>query len=204
MNHRQLQRLIVILLLGFLAVGCTGSAVAPAATATSLPPADTSTVVPPTPTSTAAATPVPPTSTPAATATPRPPTNTPTVEPTETDTPTATLKPKPTITQGPKPTARPSATQAPPAAPSSGATSVTLNNTFPVSCVIAFWGPAEFKLDAPADGSAAANVQPGTYGWRAFLGGAETGEAGNFKIARGSTCVFVCDKDRMALRYGCR
>ncbi len=201
MNRRQLQRVIVILLLGLLASGCAGSA-APAATATSLPPADTPTVVPSTPT--AAATPVPPTSTPAATATPRPPTNTPTVEPTETDTPTATLKPKPTNTQGPKPTARPSATQAPPAAPSSGATSVTLNNTFPVSCVIAFWGPAEFKLDAPADGSASTNVQPGTYGWRAFLGGAETGEAGNLEIAPGSTCMFICDKERMALRYGCR
>jgi len=203
MNRRQLQRLIVILLLGLLASGCAGSA-APAATATSLPPTDAPTVVPPTPTSTAAAAPVPPTSTPAATATPRPPTNTPTVEPTETDTPTATLKPKPTNTQGPKPTARPSATKAPSAAPSSGATSMTLNNTFPVSCLIAFWGPTEFKLDAPPNGSASLNVQPGTYGWRAFLGGAETGEAGNFEIAPGSTCVFTCDKERMALRYGCR
>jgi hypothetical protein len=81
---------------------------------------------------------------------------------------------------------------------------MTLNNTFPVSCVIAFWGPAEFKLDAPANGSTSSNVQPGTYGWRAFIGGAETGEAGNLKIAPGSTCLFVCDKERMSLRYGCR
>ena len=45
MNRRQLQRVIVILLLGLLASGCAGSA-APAATATSLPPADAPTVVP--------------------------------------------------------------------------------------------------------------------------------------------------------------
>jgi hypothetical protein len=128
------------------------------------------------------------------------------VKPTETPSvmPTATLKPKPTNTKGPTQTPRPAATQAPAAAPASGATNVTLNNTFPLSCVIAFWGSAEFKLDAPANGSTSRTVQPGTYGWRAFIGGAETGEAGNLEIAPGKSCVFICDKERMALRYGCR
>jgi outer membrane biosynthesis protein TonB len=198
MNRRQLQRLIALLLLGFLAIGCTGSAVAPTTTGMPIPP----TVAPPTPTFTAASTPVPPTSTPTATATPKPPTNTPTVKPT--DTPTATLKPKPTNTKGPKPTLRPSATQAPPAAPHSDVTSVTVRNSFPLSCLIVLWGPTQLKLDAPADGTASSAIQPGIYGWRAFIGGAETGEAGNLEIPPGSTCSFMCDRERLSIRYGCR
>jgi hypothetical protein len=206
MNHRQFQHLIVILLMGWLATGCSGPAAAPAATATLLPPTDAPTMIPPTPTSTATATPVPPTPTPTATATLKPPTNTPTTEPTETPTemPTATLQPRPTNTTGPRPTPQPAATQAPPAAPPSDVASVAVQNTFPVSCLIAFWGPTEFKLDASADGSVSRTVQPGTYGWRVFLGGEETGETGNFEIAPGSACLFICDRERMSLRYGCR
>jgi hypothetical protein len=45
-------------------------------------------------------------------------------------------------------------------------------------------------------------IDPGVYGWRAFLGGAETGEAGNLEIQAGNTCVFSCDKDALAIRYG--
>ncbi len=81
---------------------------------------------------------------------------------------------------------------------------MTVQNTFPVSCLIAFWGPTEFKLDAPGNGNVSRTVQPGTYGWRVFIGGAETGETGNFEIAPGSTCMFICDKERMSIRYGCR
>ncbi len=84
-------------------------------------------------------------------------------------------------------------------------TTVIVRNTFPLSCVIAFWGPAEFKLDASAnDGIAIRQVDPGVYGWRAFLGGAETGEAGNLEIRSGNTCLFICDKDKLAVRYGCK
>ncbi len=209
MNHHQLQHLIAILLLGLVVTGCAGPAADPAtATATSLPPTDVPTTVPPTPTATATL--IPPTSTPTATPTPKPPTNTPTMQPTETPTstptatPTATPKPRPTNTKGPKPTARPSATQAPPAAPSSNETTVVVKNTFPVSCVIAFWGATEFKMDAPGDGMVSRIIQPGTYGWRAFLGGAETGEAGNLEITVGSTCLFICDMERLSIRYGCR
>ncbi len=183
-------------------VGCTGPAAAPTATATSVPP----TAVPPTPTSTATA--IPPTQTSTATATSIPPTNTPTAKPTEppTATPTRTAAPKPTNTKAPKPTAQP-ATKAPAtAAPASGGvTTIIVRNTFPLSCVIAFWGPAEFKLDASAnDGVAIRQVNPGAYGWRAFLGGAETGEAGNLEIHAGNTCLFICDKDKLAVRYGCK
>jgi hypothetical protein len=78
-------------------------------------------------------------------------------------------------------------------------------NTFPLTCQIAFWGPAEFKMDASANGGMAfTTVKPGTYGWRAFIGGAETGEAGNLEIAPGASCVFVCDKERVSIRYGCK
>lgn len=59
-------------------------------------------------------------------------------------------------------------------------------------------------MDAPADSFAAARVNPGTYGWRAFIGGAETGEAGNLEIAAGNTCIFICDKEALAIRYGCK
>ncbi len=209
MNHHQLQHLVAILLLGLAVTGCVGAASAPA-TATSLPTTDVPTTIPPTPTTIATATPIPPTATPTATATTQPPTNTPTAKPTETPTsmptatPTATPKPRPTNTKGPKPTPRPSATQPPPAAFPSNVTSVIVKNTFPVSCVIAFWGPAEFKVDAPGDGFASRVIQPGTYGWRAFLGGAETGEAGNLEIAAGNTCLFICDKERLSIRYGCQ
>ncbi len=48
-----------------------------------------------------------------------------------------------------------------------------------MSCVIAFWGPSEFKLDASAnDGIATCQVTPGVNGWHSFVGSAQTGEAG--------------------------
>ena len=79
-----------------------------------------------------------------------------------------------------------------------------VRNTFPVSCLIVFWGPADLKLDASADNMAFSTIDPGVYGWRAFLGGAETGEAGNLEIKSGNTCIFICDKDALAVRYGCK
>jgi hypothetical protein len=67
------------------------------------------------------------------------------------------------------------------------------------------WGPADVTMDANAEGTSAPQIIPaGTYGWRAFLGGAETGEAGNLEVPAGSTCLFMCDKDKLAVRYGCR
>ncbi len=204
MSSRPLQRLMTIVLLGALLIGCNASAVAPSPTATSVPPTD----VPPTPTFTATATAIPPTETPTATATAVPPTKTPTLKPTNTSTatPTRTKAPKPTVTKGAQPTAKPAATKEQATVPSnpSGVTTVIVRNTFPLSCLIAFWGPAEFKLDAPADGFAAAEINPGTYGWRAFIGGAETGEAGNLEIKAGNTCAFICDKEALAIRYGCK
>jgi len=201
-NLHQLQRLMMILMLGVLLIGCTGSGVAPTATATSIPPTE----VPPTPTFTATA--VPPTETPTATATPVPPTKTPTVKPTEppTATSTRTKVPKPTATKGAQPTAQPAATKVPATTPpdSGGVTSAMVRNTFPVSCLIVFWGPADLRLDASADGIAFSPINPGTYGWRAFIGGAETGEAGNLEISAGNTCVFICDKEALAIRYGCQ
>ncbi len=202
MGGRLLQRLMAFILLGAVLIGCTAPAAAPTPTATSVPPTE----VPPTPTFTATATAIPPTETPTATAVP--PTKTSTPKPTDppTATPTRTKVPKPTNTKAPKPTAQPAATKEPTAAPpnTGGVTSVIVRNTFPLSCLIAFWGPAEFKLDAPADGTASGPINPGTYGWRAFIGGAETGEAGNLEIAAGNTCIFICDKEALAIRYGCK
>jgi len=78
-------------------------------------------------------------------------------------------------------------------------------NTFPLTCRIVFWGPANVTIDAGANGGATLLLfTPGTCGWRAFIGGAETGEAGNLEIAAGSACVFVCDKDKRAIVYGCK
>ncbi len=202
MSLRRLQRLIIVLVLSVLLIGCAGPAAAPtpidtAVSPTPLPPSSTptATAIPPTPTSTATATLVPPT-------------HTPTAKPTDppSATPTRTAVPRPTNTKAPKPTAKP-ATKAPAALPpaSDGVTSVTVRNTFPLSCVIAFWGPSEFKLDASAnDGIATREVAPGVYGWRAFIGGAQTGEAGNLTISAGQTCLFICDKDKLAIRYGCK
>jgi hypothetical protein len=102
-------------------------------------------------------------------------------------------------------TPRPAATKAPTVPPVSkpAGTTVTVSNTFPLSCLIVFWGPADLRLDAGAGSMAFSPINPGTYGWRAFIGGAETGEAGNLDIAAGDACVFVCDRDRLAIRYGC-
>ncbi|CAG0935495.1 hypothetical protein TFLX_04336 [Thermoflexales bacterium] len=202
MDSRPLQRLMTLVLVAAMLIGCTGPAVVPTATDTAVPPTE----VPPTPTFTATATAVPPTETPTATAVP--PTKTRTPKPTDppTATPTRTKVPKPTNTKAPKPTAQPAATKAPATVPpnSGGVTSVMVKNTFPLSCLIVFWGPADLKLDAAADGSAFSPINPGTYGWRAFIGGAETGEAGNLEVAAGNTCVFICDKEALAIRYGCK
>lgn len=81
---------------------------------------------------------------------------------------------------------------------------VMVRNTFPVSCLIVFWGPADLRLDVSADNIGMSPINPGVYGWRAFLGGAETGEAGNLDIQAGNTCLFICDKDALAIRYGCK
>jgi len=203
MKLRRLQHLALILLLAVALIGCTGPVTALTATVTSIPPTD----MPPTPTFTATATDVPPTETSTATATAVPPTNTPTPKPTNapTATPTRTAVPKPTNTKAPKPTAKP-ATQVPATVPSnsSGVTSVIVKNTFPVSCLIVFWGPADLRVDAAADATVASPIKPGVYGWRAFIGGAETGEAGNLTISTGNTCMFLCDKDKLAIRYGCK
>jgi hypothetical protein len=203
MKRHQLQSLLVIVFLGLLLIGCA-TPTPPPPTATSIPPTETPTV-PPTATSTATITPSP-TSTPTATATKVPPTKTPTAEPTDTPTATATQTkaPKPTNTKGPKPTLKPSATTAPAEPPSSGMPSVIVRNTFPVSCLIIFWGPSDLKLDAAGDNFAFSEIPPGTYGWRAFLGGAETGEAGNLEIKPGATCAFICDKELLGIRYGCK
>ncbi len=195
-------RLITIALLSVILLGCNGPSSAP--TPTSVPPTDVPTVVPPTTTSTA--TPVPPTST--STATPLP-TNTPTKVPTKTFTPepTDTATPKPTNTKAAtKAPTKPAATKVPTVpAGDPNITSVMVMNTFPITCRIVFWGPADLTLDANGNGTSGIRlVQPGTYGWRAFLGGAETGEAGNLEIKAGNTCLFVCDKEHMAVRYGCK
>lgn len=79
-----------------------------------------------------------------------------------------------------------------------------MHNTFPMACRIVLWGPAQITIDAGTDDTVTRQIGPGTYGWRAFIGGAETGEAGNLEITKGSTCLFVCDKDKLAIRYGCR
>jgi len=199
-RHR-LRSLLTITLLGLVLIGCTAAAT-PAPTATSVPPTDTPTV-PPTPTATFTPS---PTSTPTATTTKVPPTKTPTTKPTDTPAATATQTkvPKPTNTKGPKPTLKPSATKAPVDPPSSGMPSIVVRNTFPVSCVIAFWGPSDLKLDAAGDNFAFSEIPPGTYGWRAFLGGAETGEAGNLEIKPGANCAFICDKELLGIRYGCK
>ena len=113
----------------------------------------------------------------------------------------------------PPSTPRPLATKAPaapteaPAAPTQAApatgTSVTVHNTFDLSCLIVFWGPADVKIDVGHDQSVTRAINPGTYGWRAFIGGAQTGEAGNLDIFAGATCNFTCDKEQLAIRYGC-
>ncbi len=194
MSTRPLTRWLVLCLCAGLLMSCTPPA-APTPTATAVPPTDvpTSTPVPPT------ATPVPPTDTP--TATPVPPTSTPTKTPVPpTATPTQTATPKPTNTRTPKSTVPPvtkaPATKAPTAAPTtapsdSNVTTAIVFNTFPVTCRIVMWGPADVTMDASAEATSDLRViAPGTYGWRAFLGGAETGEAGNLEVPAGSMCAF--------------
>ncbi len=78
-------------------------------------------------------------------------------------------------------------------------------NTFPVTCRIVMWGPADVTMDASKEASSELRaIVPGVYGWRAFLGGAETGEAGNLEVPAGSMCLFKCDKDTLSVRYGCK
>ena len=126
-------------------------------------------------------------------------------KPTPTRRPLATKAPAtPVPTKAPVAPAPTKALPAPTRAAPAAGTSVTVRNTFDQSCRIVFWGPADVTIDVGHDQSVTRAITPGTYGWRAFIGGGQTGEAGNLNIFNGATCNFVCDKDRRAIRWSCR
>jgi len=151
------------------------------------------------------------TATPAPTLTPAPPTAAPTLPPVL---PTMTLIPtialptvKPTVK--PLPTLKPTVPSVPPTAkpPASGQGDVivTVTNTFPDTCRVVLWGPADVTLDAGGNGGTATQtIKPGTYGWRAFIGGASTGQADNMVAPPGSRCQFLCDGPARMIRWGCK
>ena len=209
MNHRvYAARRVVLVLgrLGFLSLIAitvfsilTGCASVPAQPATVLP---AETAVPAATIAAAASTAVPDTATPVA----APPTATP--NPTATPTQAAGANPKPTprplATKAPAAPAPTKALPAPTRAAPAAGTSVTVYNTFDQSCRIVFWGPADVTIDAGHGQSVTRAITPGAYGWRAFIGSGQTGEAGNLNIFNGATCNFVCEKDRLAIRLGCR
>lgn len=151
------------------------------------------------------------TATPEPTLTPPPPTVAPTVPPvlpTMTLIPTIalptvkpTVKPVPTL---PKPTVPSVPPTAKPPASGQGDVIVTVTNTFPDTCRVVLWGPADVTLDAGSGGGTATRtIKPGTYGWRAFIGGASTGQADNMVAPPGSRCQFLCDGPARMIRWGC-
>jgi len=156
------------------------------------------------------------TATAAPTSTPIPPTAKPTLAPVM---PTMTLIPtlalptalptvKPTIKPTVKPTLKPTSPPMPPTArpPAAGQGEVTLTvvNTFSEGCRIGLWGPADVTVDAGGNGGTASRaIKAGTYGWRAFIGSAATGQADNMVARAGGRCQFLCDGPARAIRWGC-
>jgi hypothetical protein len=148
------------------------------------------------------------TATAAPTSTPVPPTAKPTLPP-PTPIPTLALPTvKPTIKPTVRPTLKPTSPSVPPTArpPAAGQGDVTLTvvNTFSEGCRIVLWGPADVTMDAgPNGGTASRTIKPGTYGWKAFIGGATTGQADNMVARAGGRCQFLCDGPARAIRWGC-
>ena len=61
-------------------------------------------------------------------------------------------------------------------------------NTFPDTCRVVLWGPADVSVDAGANGGTASRtIKPGTYGWKLFIGGGTTGLPGS--SARAATRI---------------
>jgi serine/threonine protein kinase len=113
--------------------------------------------------------------------------------------PTQAPAARPTSTPRSAPTA-PAATAAP---VRTGRTTITVRSTFDQTCRIVLWGPADVTLDAGKNNPVTREVVPGTYGWRAFVGGAETGQADNLVVRSGASCSFVCDASQQRIRWGC-
>ena len=153
------------------------------------------------------------TATAAPTSTPVPPTAKPTLPPTMTLAPTLALPTalptvRPTVKPTVKPTLKPTSPSVPPTArpPAAGQGDVTLTvvNTFSEGCRVVLWGPADVTVDAgPNGGTASRTIKPGTYGWKAFIGGATTGQADNMVARAGGRCQFLCDGPARAIRWGC-
>ena len=197
---RALLTLIALVLAGALLTACQPS-VKTVVTVVAGTPAVTIQVV----TATAAPTftPVPPTAKP--TLVPVPPTMT--LAPTLA-LPTALPTVKPTLKPTVRPTLKPTSPSVPPTArpPAAGQGDVTLTvvNTFSEGCRIVLWGPADVTVDAGGNGGTASRtIKPGTYGWKAFIGGATTGQADNMIARAGGRCQFLCDGPARAIRWGC-
>ena len=133
---------------------------------------------------------------PTATATRRPPTSTSTPRPTS----TATLRPVATS----RPTFSPTSRPAPTSQPRLAGTFMTVRNTFAESCRLVLWGPADVSIDVGGGQTSTREIKPGAYGWRVFVGGRQTGEAGNWNIVSGANCTLTCDGAAKIIRYGCR
>ena len=129
---------------------------------------------------------------PTATATRRPSTSTSTPRPTS----TATLRPTATSRPTSAPTSLP--------APRPAGTFMTVRNTFAESCRLVLWGPADVSIDVGGGQTSTREIKPGAYGWRVFVGGRQTGEAGNWNIVSGANCTLTCDGAAQVIRYGCK
>ncbi len=68
---------------------------------------------------------------------------------------------------------------------------------------IVLWGPADIKIDAGRDYPNTRTINPGTYGWRAFVDGRETGQADSIVAKAGDTCSFTCDGSSNTIWWGC-
>jgi hypothetical protein len=100
------------------------------------------------------------------------------------------------------PTVPPSPPPPPSPRPSSDLTLV-VKTTYPGTCRIVLWGPAQIEIDASKDFPNKRTIEPGTYGWRAFVDGRETGQADNLLAGAGETCSFTCDGETNTIWWGC-
>ena len=74
-----------------------------------------------------------------------------------------------------------------------------------VGCHLEFWGPTAHTIDVGTGDTRRVETVPGEYGWRAFIGGRETGQADTAKLGPGGVCSFTCmeDGDTMWINWGC-
>jgi hypothetical protein len=68
---------------------------------------------------------------------------------------------------------------------------------------LVLWGPADVTVDAAPGATESRTLKPGSYGWRVFLGGKETGQTSTINARAGGRCTFTCDSATNSVRWGC-